>query len=91
MDYAATQLGDIIWFHTRYMFLHIDSNAAYLVQSKARSRAAGHYYLINNPPSDNICPTPSPNGPILTKCQTIRTVMASSAEAETVAIFLNGK
>ena len=30
----------------------------------------------------------TPNGPILTKCQTIRTVMASAAEAKTGAIFL---
>ena len=32
-----------------------------------------------------------PNGPILTKCQTIRTVMDSPAEAETGAISLNGQ
>ena len=71
------------------MCLHIDSNAAYLVKPKARSRAAGHYYLSNNPPLPHIRSTPTPNGPVLTKCQTIRTVMASAAEAKTGAILLN--
>ena len=73
------------------MCLHIDSNAAYIFQSKALIRSAGHFYLSNNPPSDNTRPTPSPNGPVLTKCQTIRIVMASAAESETGAIFLNGQ
>ena len=91
MDYAATQLEAIIRFHASGMCLHTDSDAAYFVQPKARSRTAGYYYLSNNPPSENIHPTPYPNGPILTKCQTIRTVMASAAEVGTGAIFLNGQ
>ena len=90
MDYAATQPDAIIRFQTSDMCLHIDSNAAYLVQPKARSRSAGYYYLSENPPPPHVRPTPTPNGPILTKFQTIRTFMASSAEAETGAIFLNG-
>ena len=89
MDYAATQPDAAVRFHASDMCLHIDSDAAYLVQSKAFRRASGNFDLTENPPSDNIRPTPSPNGPILTKCQTIRTVMASSVEAETSAIFLN--
>ena len=91
MEYAATQTDAVIRFHVNDMCLHIDSDEAYLVQPKACRRAAGHFYLSDNPPSDNIRPTLSPNGPILTKCQTIRTVMASAAEAETGAIFLNGQ
>ena len=91
MDYVATQPDAIIGFHASNMCLHIDSNAAYLVQPKARSRAAGHYYLSNNPPSPNIRPTPTPNGPILTKCQTICTVMASAAEAKPGAILIKGQ
>ena len=71
------------------MCLHIDSDAAYIVQTKARSRVAGRYYLSNNQPPPHIQPTTTPNVPILTKCQTIRTVMASAAEAETGVIYLN--
>ena len=81
MDYAATQPDAIVRFHASNMCLHIDIDAAYIVQPKARSCAVGHYYLSNNPSPPHIRPTPTPNGPILTKCQTIRTVMASAAEA----------
>ena len=45
MYYAATQPDTIILFHASDMCLHIDSDAAYLVQPKSRSCAAGHYYL----------------------------------------------
>ena len=68
MDYAATQPDAVIQFHASNMYLHINSDAAYLVQPKSHSRAAGHFYLSKNPPSDNVCPTPPPNGPIITKC-----------------------
>ena len=91
MDSSATQPDAIIRFHASDMCLHIDSDAAYLVQTNARSRAAGHYYLSDNPPPPHIRPTLASNGPILTKCQTIRTVMASAVEAKTGAIFLNSQ
>ena len=89
MDYTATQTDAVIPFHDSDMCLHINIDATYLVQTKARSRATGHLYLSYNPPSENTRPTPSPNGPVLTKCQTIRSVMASAAEAETGAILLD--
>ena len=47
MDCAAAQPDTGIRFHTSIMCLHIDSEAAHLVHPKARSRAAGHYYLSN--------------------------------------------
>ena len=91
MDYADTQLDAIIRFHISNIGLHTDSDTAYLVHPKSRSRAARHYHLSDNPPPPHIRPTPTPNGPILTKFQTIRTFMDSAAEAETGAIFLNGQ
>ena len=56
MNSAATQPDAIIRFHANDMCLHIDSDAACLVQPKALNRAAGHYYLSNNPP-----PSPHPS------------------------------
>ena len=50
MDYAATQPDAVIWLHASDMCLHIDIDAAYLVQPKARSRASGHFYLSKNLP-----------------------------------------
>ena len=90
IDYAAIQPDAVIRLHASNMCLHINSNATYLVQPKARSHAAGHYYLSDSPPPPHIRPTPTSNVPILTKYQTIRTVMVSAAEAKTEAIFLNG-
>ena len=34
---------------------------------------------------------PKPHGPILVECRTLRHVVASSAEAEIAAIFMNAK
>ena len=68
MDYAATKPDAVIRFHASDTCLHIDSDFAYLIQPKSRRCAAGHFYLSDNPPSENTRPTPSPNGPVLTKC-----------------------
>ena len=89
MEYAATQPDPVIRFHASDMCIHNDSDAAYLVQTIERSRAVGRYYLSDTPLPPPIRPTPTPNGLILTKCKNIRTVMASAAEAETIAIFLS--
>ena len=43
MDYTYTQPDAIIRFHTSDMCLHINRVTAYLIHTKARSRAAGHY------------------------------------------------
>ena len=91
MDYSATQPDAVVRFHASNVCLHIENDAAYLIQPKERSRDAGHYYLSDTLPPSPIRPTPTPNGPILTKCQTIRTVMTSAAKAEIGAIFLNGQ
>ena len=67
------------------MKLHIDSDAAYLVAPKARSRVAGYFQLTDHPP------TKLHNGAILVECKTLRHVVSSSAEAETGGIFHNAQ
>ena len=88
LNYAHTHQNATIRYHTCDMCLHVDSDAAYLVIPKARSRLAGHYFMSDDPNHNKI---PPPNGPILTKCRTIRRVVASSAEAETSALFHNAQ
>ena len=52
------------------MILYINSDAAYLVLSKARSRIAGYFYLGNSPPPPHVLPNPkTTNSPILTVCK----------------------
>ena len=68
------------------MIIHGDTDAAYLVLPKARSRIAGHFYLSNHPPPTDT-PKPKLNGLILTVCQTLKNIVASAAEAETVGML----
>ena len=91
LDYAATYPEAIIRYFASGMVLHIDSDAAYLVQKHARSRYAGHYYLSDHPPPAPAKPSPKPNGPILTVCKTLRGIMRSAAESETGGVFKNGQ
>ena len=45
IDYGHTYPNAYIRFYASVMILNIDSDAAYLVASKTRSRVAGYYYL----------------------------------------------
>ena len=85
LDYAATQEEAIITYSASDMVLAIHSDASYLSENNARSRAGGHHFLSShdeNPPN---------NGAVLNISQIIRNVMSSAAEAELGALFLNAK
>jgi hypothetical protein len=45
LDYAATHPDAIITYHASNMVLAGHSNALYLLESKARSRAGGHFFM----------------------------------------------
>ena len=84
MDYLHTYPNGVIRYHASDMILKIESDAAYLVQPKARSRAAVHFHLgwLN---SNRV------NGAVDILCLTIKNVVSSVAEAETGAIYIGGK
>jgi hypothetical protein len=65
------------------MVLAGHSNASYLSETNARSRAGKHFFMSN----DNAIP--SNNGAILTISQIIKAVMSSAAEAEIGALYIN--
>ena len=67
MDYAHTYPNAKIRYHASDMYIHIDSNAAYLVHPQSRSRVAGNFYLSDKIPDETPTPNPTPNGPILTE------------------------
>ena len=52
---------------------------------------AGHFYFSDKIPVETPTPNPTPNGTILTEIRTVRNVMSSDAEAETIGIFHNAK
>ena len=70
------------------MILNIHSDASYLSESKARSRACGHYFLGWVPKDGEPIKL---NGAIFTLCNVLKWVVASAAEAELGALFLNCK
>ena len=65
------------------MVLASHSDASYLSESKARSRAGGHFFMSKDDA------TPANNGAILTVYQIIKAVMSSASEAELGALFIN--
>ena len=69
------------------MILYIDSDGAYLVAEKAKSRISGYYYLSNK--DDSKIPTPPLNGALHVECKLLRHVVTSAAEAETAGLFYN--
>ena len=67
------------------MIYSIHSDAGYLNEANARSRAGGHHYLSTNQPF------PPNNGAILTVSEIIKEVMSSAAEAELGALYVNAR
>ena len=85
LDYVATDPDAILTFNASNMVLHVHSDASYLCEPKARSRAGGHFFMTNeglNPPL---------NGPVQNVAQIIKSVMSSAAEAEIGALFINSR
>jgi hypothetical protein len=85
VDYAASQEDAIITYRARDMRLTILSNASYLSEPKARSRAGGHMFMAG---TEDI---PINNGAVLNILQIIRAVMSSAAEAKLGTLFINAK
>ena len=81
-------LGGNSRFHTSDMILHIHSDASYLSKAKAHSRACGHFFMgWKSDPTKPI----KLNGAFFTLWAILRFVVASAAEAELGALFLNCK
>ena len=85
LDYASSQEEAILTYRASDMKLAIHSDASYLLEPKARSRAGGHMFMAG---SEEI---PINNGAVLNISQIIKAVMSSAAEAELGALFINAK
>ena len=68
MDYMATYPNTYLRYHASNMILNIDSDAAYLVAPKARSRIAGHFQLNSKPKPEY---SEEINGAIVVNCTTL--------------------
>jgi hypothetical protein len=81
----ASQEEAVLTYKASDMVLAIHSDASYLSEPKACSRAGGHMFMSAN--ND----TPTNNGAVLNILQIIQAVMSSAAEAELGALFINAK
>jgi hypothetical protein len=96
LAYAATYPEVSVRYTASDMVLHVHSDASYLSEPDARSRAGGLFYLTARPRDPTVAPTPDStplpmNGPVLVLSSILPGVMASAAEAEYGALFINGK
>jgi hypothetical protein len=88
LDYLATHPDATVRFHASDMILNIHSDASYLSESKAHSRVCGHFFMGWKPDATKPIKL---NGAFFTLCAVLRFVVASAAEAELGALFLNCK
>jgi hypothetical protein len=87
LNYCATHPDATICYSASDMILNIHSDAGYLNEPKARSRAGGHFFMSSKPRDGE----QQHNGSLLTLSTILRMVVASVAEAEIGALFLNAK
>jgi hypothetical protein len=87
LNYCNTHPETKIRYHTSDMILHIHSDASYLSENEAKSRAGGFFCMGSNTKTDKKLT----NSAILIISKVLKHVMALSAEAEFGAVFINAK
>ena len=85
LDYAATHPNAKIRFKKSDMILHVHSDASYLSETEARSRAGGISFLGDDSSQPHI------NGAIHVHSSILKNVVSSAAEAEIGALFHNAQ
>ena len=85
LDYAASHPDAVLMYQAIDMVLALCSNASYLSEPKARSRAGGHFFM-----SEDVADPPN-NGAVFNTAQTIKAVMSLAVEAELGAMFINAR
>ena len=91
LDYAHTYPNSVLCYRANGMVLTVESDAAYLVLPKTKSRIAGYFYLSKETRSNNIITQPDRNRPLHIVTKTLKHVVASVAEAETGGLFINAQ
>jgi hypothetical protein len=82
LDYLATQEDALLSYHASDMVLAVHSNASYLSEPKARSRAGGHFFLSSD------TTIPPNNGAVLNIAHIIKNVMSSATKAELAGLYI---
>ena len=83
IDYSATHPDAAVTSWSSKMVLAAHSDASYLLETKSRSCAGGHFFMARN------IAFPENNSNVYTITQIIKTLMSSAAKAELGAIYIN--
>jgi hypothetical protein len=86
LDYLASNLEATVRFHESDMIMNIHSDASYLSETKARSRACGHFFMGWMPKNGEPIKL---NGAFYVNTTILQFVVASAAEAKLGALFHN--
>jgi hypothetical protein len=78
LNYCNTHPETKIRYHASDMILYIHSDASYLSEIEAKSRAGGSFYMVSSTNTDKKLT----NGAILIISTVLKHVMSSAAEAE---------
>jgi hypothetical protein len=82
LDYIATQEEAVLTYSASDMKLAVHSDASYLSEPQARSRAGGYFFLSNE------ATIPTNNGAMLNIAHIIKHVMTSATEAELATLYI---
>jgi hypothetical protein len=86
LDYMASHPDTVVRFQASDMVSNIHSDTSYLSEPKACSQACGHFFMGSVPRDRKPIKL---NGAFHTLCSILRCVVASAAEAELGALFMN--
>jgi hypothetical protein len=96
LNYCATHPDAVLRYTASDMYLHVHSDASYLSERNARSRAGGLFFLSDKPDDPTKAPAPDSvppplNGAVLVYCSIMKVVLSSATEAEFGGLFFNSK
>jgi hypothetical protein len=87
LNYCNTHPETKNRYHASDIILHIHSDASYLSENEAKTRAGGFFYMGNTTKNDKKLT----NGAILIVSKVLKRVISSAAEVEIGAVFINAK
>jgi hypothetical protein len=87
LNYCNTRPETKNWYLASDRIFHIHSDASYLSENEAKSRAGGFFYMGNTSQNDKKLT----NGAIFIISKVLKNVMSSAAEEEIGAVFINAK
>jgi hypothetical protein len=88
LNYLSTYPDTTNCYWASDMIMNVHSDASYLSESNAQSRACGHFFLGWSPKGGDPIKL---IGAFFTLCASLRFIVASAAEAKLGALFLNCK